>query len=652
MFILSLQLNKIKIKKTYVLAIIIITLIAIPLIDLIRITNYKCFSSLPQNKTKNFAYKIYYDLVNNSQNIDWKLLDNDLEYIKQQYDVSDFYIATIIRILSDYPSEIPYEKKEQIKKTLLGFRYWMDEPGENGMCYWSENHQILFASAEYLVGQMYPSEIFTNDGLTGSEHKVKARKRILDWLEMRWKFGFTEFYSNVYYNEDIAGMINIIDYADDETLVKKAEIIMDLLLYDIASQKTGNMFVTVSGRAYERNRKGGDKISSKRITDYLWQNKLPLTPHINFCLMTSKKYKVPQVIIEIGNDKSSVVIKQSNGLNINQLREEGYFGPDEKSIMMQWGMEAFVNPAIIGNTMKYIRKNNMFSNEFLNPIKYFDFTFLRLFSLEGALSRIVNPQENGAAIQKANTYTFKTKDYSVYSVQNYFPGNFADQVHVAGMNIDSSFSVFHSHPAITKNTKNQSPNYWVGYGRLPHVAQDSSVSLAIYNLPSGKAAMELDMLNYTHAYFPKEKFDTVIINRNYIFGKKENTYCALIGKNSLYFAKNSTDDIIQNGRETYWIIEAGNKEKYGSFEKFREKIINKKISFDSTNLLLTYTSIGKKLKLQYCGDFTVNGSKVNTNYPRYDSPYIKAKFKPDSLEFKFNNKHLNLNFSKSERIFN
>ena len=66
----------------------------------------------------------------------------------------------------------------------------MDEPGEDSMCYWSENHQILFAASEYLMGQMFPDEVFTNSGITGAQHMEKARVRILDWLEMRWKYGF------------------------------------------------------------------------------------------------------------------------------------------------------------------------------------------------------------------------------------------------------------------------------------------------------------------------------------------------------------------------------------------------------------------------------------------------------------------------------
>ena len=555
-------------------------------------------------------------------------------------------------MLYDYSNKIPPALLLKIKNTLLKFRYWMDEPGKNSMCYWSENHQILFLSAEYLAGQLYPNEKFTNSKLTGRQHMAKASQKINDWLEMRWKFGFSEFYSNVYYNEDIAGIINLIDYSKDSIIVKKSEMIMDLLIYDIASQKSGNKFASVSGRAYEKNRKGSSYVSINRITDFLWSKYENYQPNITYGFNASKKYKVPPVLIEIGKDTQNTVIKQCNGLNISQLKQEGYFGADDKSIMLQWGMEAYSNPEVVRNTISYIRRNNMYSNSFLNDFKKLDYTFIRLFHIEPAVIRFFNPQSNGAAIQQANTYTYRTPFYSVYSVQDYFPGNYANQVHVGGMNIGTSFCVFHTHPALPENVRFSSPNYWVGYGRLPHVAQDSNISLSIYNLPDKKGLAEMAMLNFTHAYFPKEMFDTVCIINNYAFGKKDNTYCALIGRNNFYYKNYSADDLIQLGRQTYWIIEAGCKTQDGSFNKFCSRILKNKISFNPGILQLIYISRGKELNLTFDGKFLVNNAVINTCYSRFDSPYIKAKYKPDSLYFNFNKKHLLLDFSKLKREYN
>jgi hypothetical protein len=643
-----------KFNLKHILYLLLSLIILSIIIDIVRISTYKTIPTLPASEFEPSISKIYFELVNDTDKINWEDINGTLEYIDKQYDVSDFRIATLLRIIYDFPQKIPESVMVKIRKTLLNFRYWMDEPGQNSMCYWSENHQILFASAEYLAGQLYPDSIFTNSGISGKDHMARAEQRIKEWLEMRWKFGFSEFYSTTYYNEDIAGMINIIDYAHNDEIVKKTEIIMDLLIYDIASQKLGNMFVSVSGRAYESGRKGGTSLSLSKITNFLWNKQLNTKPNftINYGFLTSKKYHTPQVLIEIGKDSSNVVIKQCNGLNISQLNAEDYYGTDNKSIMMQWGMEAFSDPEIIRNSLNYIRKNNMFSNEFLTSLKYFDFTLFRVFHLEPFLVRFLNPQSNGTAIQQANSYTYKRKYYSLYSVQDYYPGNFANQVHVAGININNFFSVFHNHPAIPKTGIHNSPNYWVGYGRLPHVAQDSSVSLSIYDLPAKKEMLEMAMLDFTHAYFPKENFDTVKIIGNYAFGKKENTYCALIGKNNFYYGNNSSDDLIQQGRRVFWIIEAGDKDQDGSFNNFCNRIIRNKIIFDENNLILTYNSRGKTLKLKYCGDFCINGSSVKIEYGRYDSPYIKAKFKPDSLDFRYNRKFLHLNFSAMKREYN
>lgn len=641
-----------KFKIKYFLYFCLLAIICTIIIDYVRVSNYRIIPSLPSKEKEGKIDEIYYNLVNGEKQIDWKQVDQALDYVNAQYDVSDFYVATLIRILYEYRDKVPAEMLLKIKNSLLKFRYWMDEPGENSMCYWSENHQILFLSAEYLVGQLYPDEVFVNSKLTGRQHMAKAYQKINDWLEMRWKFGFSEFYSNVYYNEDIAGMINLIDYANDNVIAKKANMIMDLLIYDIASQKSSNMFVSVSGRAYEKNRKGGLAVSINRITDFLWDKPRLYHPNITYGFIASKKYKVPPVLIEIGKDTSNAVIKQTNSLNISQLKEEGYFGTDDKSIMMQWGMEAYSNPEVVRNSISYIRKNNMFSNSFFIGFRRLDNSLFRLFHLEPALIRYFNPQTNGAVIQQANTYTYRTANYSLYSVQSYYPGNNANQQHVAGMNIGNYFSVFHTHPALPDKIKYSSPNYWVGYGRLPHVAQDSSVSLSIYNLPDKKGQAEMAMLHYTHAYFPKELFDTVYLINNYAFGKKGKVYCALIGRNNFYYKNNSSNDLIQPGKLSYWIIEAGNEVKDGSFKNFFSRIMKNKVEFNSETLRLIYVSKGKELELTYSGSFLINNSIVNTKYGRFDSPYIKAKFKPDSLHFQFNRKFLHLDFYKMQRDFN
>ena len=641
-----------KLKIKHIILLFVIAIIISVIVDFIRINNYNKYPSLPPEGKPSGINKIYFELVNEHKDINWDRLDETLDFINGQYDCADFQLATLVRILYDFRDEVPDSVLTKIESILLNFRYWMDEPGENGMCYWSENHQILFASSEYLIGQLYPDSIFYNNGLTGSEHMEKAKILILDWLEMKWEYGFSEFYSNVYYSEDIGGMINLIDYSNNEEIVKKTKIVMDLLIYDVASQKSGNMFISVSGRAYEKSRKGDPNASFYNITNFIWESESNLKPHLNYGFMASKNYEVPQVLKEIGNDKNRAIIKQSNGLNITELENEGYYGFDNKSIMMQWGMGAFTNSEIIRNSLKYIRKNNMFTNEFLHDFKDLDFTVFRLFNLEPIISKMIKTQADGNAIQRANTYTFRTKDYSIYTVQNHFPNMNASQHHIAGMNLGDSFAVFHVHPAAPDSVKLHSPNYWVGYGRLPHAVQDENISLAIYNLPEEKNPMEMYMLDFTHAYFPTELFDSTFITNNYAFGKKGSAFTAFIGKNKLQIKDGSTDDLIQDGRKVYWIIEAGSNEKDGSFKDFYSRILNNPLKFKDETLLLDYTSNNRNLTLEYDGLFHVNDKEINTEYERFDSPYIRADRKPKNMEFRYNDKYLFLDFKNLKREFN
>jgi hypothetical protein len=635
-----------KFRKRYLTYLFLIVVVASAIIDLILNSGYDVYPDWPPKHVKYGQERVYSDLVADSVEIDWNRLNATLE------NMDDFRMVAMIRILYEFENRIPDTVKQKIEKSLTGFRYWWDEPGGNSMCYWSENHQILYASEQFLAGQFYPDKIFSNTGLTGKQLQEKGRKRILSWLEMRWKYGFTEFNSNVYYKEDIAPLINLIDYANDDEIVKKSEIIMDLLFYDVAVQSIGNVFTSASGRAYEHSRKGGPGNNLNGATNYYWGGGSQIKPGMTFGLMTTRKYRLPAVLTEIAYDTGNVVIRQANGLDLPELKKEGFSGTGDESMMMQLGMEAFTNPEVVHNTLNWARENRMFTNYTLADLKILNYTLFRFFHLEPLIVKLINPPSDGIAIQKGNVYTYKTKDYSLYAAQNHHPGTYGDQQHVAGMNIGHSFSIFHTHPALSECREQQSPNYWVGYGRLPHVAQDSSVNLAIYDIPEKKSILEKELLHYTHAWFPKAQFDSVYLVNNYAFGQKGDTYCALITKNPLNYKTGSTDDIIQEGSQTFWITEAGSRTEDGSFDRFYKRILNNKTSFDDQKLELAYVSKGKEYKLNYKSGFWVDKQEMNTTYNRYESPYIQAKKGAKAFHFEQNGKFLHLDFENMKRDFN
>src|SRR4029078_6348550 len=70
----------------------------------------------------------------------------------------------------------PLALKSPLEQCVLDFKYWRDEPGSDAMCYWSENHQILFHACEILAGQLYPERTFSNAGKTGQWHREKGAR--------------------------------------------------------------------------------------------------------------------------------------------------------------------------------------------------------------------------------------------------------------------------------------------------------------------------------------------------------------------------------------------------------------------------------------------------------------------------------------------
>ena len=164
--------------------------------------------------------------------------------------------------------------------------------------------------------------------------------------------------------------------------------------------------------------------------------------------------------------------------------------------------------------------------------------------------------------------------------------------------------------------------------------------------------MELDLLDFTRAYFPSEKFDTTLIDGNYVFGKKDETYSAFIVTYDVHYEGEAKDDLIQPGKQTFWITEAGSLTQDGSFEAFISKIQKNKYEFDAEKLELNYESNGKRFDLKFKGDFKVDGKVIDTNYNRYDSPYAKAKRKDKTITIQYNGKSLFLDFENLKREFN
>lgn len=588
-------------------------------------------------------------------------LEPTFNFINGRYDCSDFRMITLIRIYLQFGEKLPPQARNKIRDTILNFKYWMDQPGKDSMCFWSENHQILFAASEYLAGQTFPDDIFTNDGKSGKEHMEIGRKRIDIWTQFRFAYGFTEWYSNVYYVEDLAPLSNLAEFAGDETIRLKAAMILDIFWFDVAAHSLKGAFVSTGGRMYSGNKISSDKGNSLRdpIT-FLWPECPVGNPETgggmtsNF--MLNKSYKLPAAIRNVMLDETEQVILASNGLSVCEMKGEGLIGQSTNQIMMQFCKEAFTAPPLLANTVKYLAKNKMFNNAFLNPMGYLNIGFFRLFHLLGPLSKLIKSPSDHSALDRANVYAYRTKDYIMATAQQYGTGTVAYQQHIFSATLDRSLSLFTTWPAKTED-KGLPPQFILGSFRLPHAFQHKNVAVMLYDLSVKKHIAEKKPLDFTHAFFPTELMDEHIIEGRYAFCSKGGTFAAVIGASNLEmgpmrdesignFGLEQPYSLRQYGKVQYWIFELSCAAEDGSFEQFVERVKSNRIVFTQEAKKVAYTSRGEEIAVAYKQQVTVNGRAVDTEYKRFDSAYSVTERKAEEIVIACGGAKLTLNFNR------
>src|SRR5579863_3852102 len=163
-------------------------------------------------------------------------LNDALQFVNARRDPADFSVAYLIRLYALHHGDgsMTPAQTDSVRKTLLDYRYSMDEPGRSETIMWTENHQILGHGSDYLAGQMFPDAIFTNDGRTGREHRDKARAAVLRWMNYHARTGMAEWDSIPYYVMDLAALLNLAEFADDPEIQVRATMMVDMLLLDAA----------------------------------------------------------------------------------------------------------------------------------------------------------------------------------------------------------------------------------------------------------------------------------------------------------------------------------------------------------------------------------------------------------------------------------
>lgn len=569
-------------------------------------------------------------------------LDDMLDFMDSRRDTADFKCSGLLRLLYLHGNNasLPQDWRDRAKQTLLQWKYWIDEPGQDSMVYWSENHYILFAACEYLAGQLYPREVFSNSGLSGEDHWRKARSRILRWLDQRMRFGFGEWYSPVYYPHDIAPLLNLVDFANDPEIRTRAAMVLDLLVFDLARLTIKGSFGTTAGRIYEEHKWTGRRQSCGDLIEVLFGTRggfrgRGATAASNFCTST---YRVPHVLLAIGQDKQRRYVGKARvGLTFAEGPSEGIGFSSLEDGMFWWTQGAYLAPETIALTRDMCVTYDLFDSAPFSALK-----IARSWpaSLLQTLSGQLGAASEGSVLGGANTYCFRSPHAQLSSVIDYRRGKVGFQQHAWQATLDLDCSVWTTAPG---NFGRYGPGEWTGSGSLPQVFQHEDVALILYN-PRG--LQRSTFRNETHAWFPKADFDAVTREQGWVFGQKGQGYVALWSAQPQSWRVGGSYD----GKELYapgfrnaWVCQVGGADEDGSFDQFRAKVLASSIraqgggdedqgrplwvEFDAPDL--------GPLRLEWGQAGTLRGAAAYAlPFPRFEDPYVSSAWGDPRLEIR------------------
>jgi hypothetical protein len=235
-------------------------------------------------------------------------------FMEHRNDCADFYAIGLIALMTRYGNSdvLLAQDRVRIESAFQGFKYWIDEPGLDAMCYFTENHQILFHVTGYLAGQYWPDRVFSNSGRTGKALMQRARPRIEDWILRRLEGNFSEWDSNAYMTLDAFAMLALTEYAQSPRLKEMATTLLDKLFFLLACQSFRGAHASSHGRCYVTALKSARVENSSGLQRIAWGMGLfNGETRASGLLATARQYRVPEVIQTIGADVNATVITRA-----------------------------------------------------------------------------------------------------------------------------------------------------------------------------------------------------------------------------------------------------------------------------------------------------------------------------------------------------
>ncbi len=193
-----------------------------------------------------------------------------LKPIAECWDCADFALVPLLWSRIAYADRLGDAITGEIDAAILGYRYWMDEPGNDVQWYFSENHALLFHTAAYLAGHHFPDATFVRSGRKGAEQSAIGAARVRAWLDHFEAWEMAEFNSAPYFPIDLKGLTALHALSPDADIRARAGAGIARLVEIVANSAHRGVLTGAQGRSYEHTLRATLSLELSAIARLLW----------------------------------------------------------------------------------------------------------------------------------------------------------------------------------------------------------------------------------------------------------------------------------------------------------------------------------------------------------------------------------------------
>lgn len=554
--------------------------------------------------------------------VDGAAVDHWCRRIDGWRDCADFDLLRVLTLWLGHAEAMPPVVASALVERIVGFGYWYTDPRPTGVVdhrwYWSENHRLIFHACEYLAGSALPGHTFERTGWTGERHRARAAVRLAEWFDDKARYGFSEWHSDTYYAKDLAALVTLAEFALDD-VGDRAAGFCDLVLFDLALHQIGRNVGSTHGRSYMRHKadatmqptfaalrlcfgehdpeQDGDA-SPWPLDDGDDLDLLPLTES-GTLLARARRYRPPAVLGAVADDPGEMFDRETMGLRIDTVgpatsvddlpgRADGLAYDDPDLVPFWWDRGALTPWPLIPLLLRTLAEGGRWEADLFAPFREIRAALgddpATWMAVSADLHRIVN----AGLLERVTTVTWRNRHLMLSTAQAYRPGCVGFQHHISQATVDAGAVVFTVHPGngptADRGDYLDGDRYWTGSATLPRAVQHGRACIQVYapgfTLPDLDALSGFAVMGETHAYVPTERFDELVEANGWTIVRRRSGYVALWSWRPTAWRTHDPavtftnglagpfDLVAAGGPDNVWIVEVGDADRWGSFDRF------------------------------------------------------------------------------------